>query len=71
MRHTWIGDIIILDDYHSTPENIIQASNDTSRESKFAIIAEHCFDYYINGITSKELQRFLSNRLLKYWFAHR
>ena len=68
MRHTSIGDRIILNDYHSTPENLIQANNDTSRESKFAIIAEHCFDYYINGITSKELQRFLSKEGIDQYF---
>ena len=71
MRHTSIGDRIILNDYHSTPENLIQANNDTSRESKFAIIAEHCFDYYINGITSKELQRSHSKKGIDQYFKNK
>ena len=51
MRNTSIVDKIVIRDYYSTPEILIHESYDVSRESKFAIIAEQCFDYYINNIT--------------------
>lgn len=71
MRNTSIVDKIVIRDYYSTPEILIHESYDVSRESKFAIIAEQCFDYYINNITHKELKKLLSEKETKEYFKEK
>ncbi len=70
-----LGDELLLEDVYSTPEiyieGIIDKRNDFSKFNEFAIIADHCFNYYVNGVVDQKLRQVFSDEGIKKYFAEK